>query len=130
MMTEVENAILELKEHFKNNVFIVTEDNEGGALVIIEDVSFEERDHLYDQKSSWIGFRIHFQYPYSDIYPIFIRGDIKRKDNAPLGTGTSPTTFEGRPAIQLSRKSNKMCAETDTALLKVLKVMTWFLTKP
>ena len=42
----------------------------------------------------------------------------------------SPTTFEGRPAIQISRRSNHINPRTDTALIKLQKVLTWLTTRP
>ena len=35
------------------------------------------------------------------------------------------TTFEGRPAMQLSRRSNRLDPETDTEAIKLHKVLTW-----
>ena len=34
-------------------------------------------------------------------------------------------SFQGQPAIQVSRRSNRLNPETDTAALKLLKVVTW-----
>jgi hypothetical protein len=36
----------------------------------------------------------------------------------------------GRPALQLSRRSNRLNPATDTALLKLMKVRQWFSTRP
>ncbi len=74
---------------------------------------------------TWIGFLITFQYPYADVYPHFVRHDLKRADGHPLGQGLAPAQFRNQPAIQVSRKSNKLNPATDTACLKLLKVLQW-----
>jgi hypothetical protein len=77
------------------------------------------------QPETWIGFLITFQYPYADVYPHFVRHDLTRADGRPLGQALAPARFRDRPAIQISRKSNKLNPATDTACLKLLKVLQW-----
>ena len=74
-------------------------------------------------------FAIGFQYPYADIYPLFVRPDLVRTDDQPHGEGISLTSFEGEPALQLSRRSNHLNPEIDTAALKVTKVIEWLRTR-
>lgn len=126
---QVETAIDELRRNFPNSEFVVNEDSEGGAVVFIENVALDAKSHPYEQSSTWVGFRIHFQYPVSDIYPIFVRGDLTRKDKGGLGEATARTAFEGRQAIQLSRRSNRRDPNVDTATLKVKKVLQWLQQK-
>ncbi|NRQ30620.1 hypothetical protein HII36_02025 [Nonomuraea sp. NN258] len=106
----------------------VREDNEGGAFVIVESITLG--GDLYQQTESWIGFRITFQYPYADVYPHYVRGDLARCDGSPLGEAMSVSSFEGRPAIQISRRSNRLNPVTDTAVIKLVKVIEWLLTRP
>lgn len=129
MVPAVELAIKELRTCFDGCEFKITPDAEGGALVFIEDVPFGD-EHPYNHSGSWFGFRLNFQIPYADVYPIYVRGDLSRKDGKPLGEATSPTPFEGRSAIQLSRRSNKRHADFDTSALKIQKVLRWLLTRP
>src|SRR5262249_23637850 len=105
----------------------VREDGEGGAFVIIEGV---DPGPLYQQTETWIGFRITFQYPYADVYPHFVRGDLSRRDGRPLGEGTGSAAFEGRPAIQLSPRANHLTPATDTGVIKLLKVLQWLRAHP
>ena len=79
----------------------------------------------YAQAQVWIGFQITFQYPYADVYPHFTNPDLARSDGAGLGGGFGTATFRGQPAIQISRRSNRLNPETDTAALKLLKVIQW-----
>lgn len=128
MVPAVEQAIKELRICFEGCEFQLTPDAEGGALVFIEDVPFGDR-HPYNQASSWFGFRLNFQIPYADVYPVYVRGDLSRKDEKPLGEATSPASFEGRSAIQLSRRSNKRHADFDTPAMKIQKVLQWLVTR-
>jgi len=119
---EVAEAVEEVRATFDQMKVEVREDGEGGAFVFVEPVDPGEQ---YEQRATWIGFRITFQYPNADVYPHFVRGDLSRRDGRALGDGTSVTTFEGRPAVQLSRRSNHLNPESDTAVLKLLKVLQW-----
>jgi hypothetical protein len=122
---EVAAAVDEIKAAFPNATVEVKE--EGDAVVVLLDPI--DPGEPYAQRESWIGFRITFQYPYSDVYPHFVRGDLSRVDGAGLGEGTAVTTFENRPAVQLSRKSNRLDPTTDTALIKLHKVLAWLQTR-
>ena len=121
MTPEVAAAIDEIKAAFPNATVEVKE--EGNAAVVLLD-SIDPGEQ-YKQRESWIGFRITFQYPYSDVYPHFVRGDLSRVDGAGLGEGMSVTTFADRSAVQISRRSNKLDPSRDTALIKLHKVLAW-----
>jgi hypothetical protein len=82
----------------------------------------------YEQANTWVGFQI--THTYADVYPHFIRHDIGRCDGKPLGAGTSMANFRGQPAIQISRRSNRLDPATDTALSKLLKVLQWLKSRP
>ena len=122
MIPEVQAAIDEIRAEFVGAAVTVDETGDGGAHVLIEDIPLSG---IYTQDSTWLGFTITFQYPLADVYPHFVRGDLTRIDGAALGEATSPTGWRDKPAIQLSRRSNRLNPATDTALLKALKVMTW-----
>jgi hypothetical protein len=118
---EVAAAIDEIKAAFPNATVEVKEEGDA-AVVLLDPIDPGEQ---YKQRESWIGFRITFQYPYSDVYPHFVRGDLSRVDGAGLGEGMSVTTFEDRSAVQISRRSNKLDPSRDTALIKLHKVLAW-----
>lgn len=124
---EILRALAAIKTNFPECTQVVREDGEGGAYVILEDVPLGSP---YSQSTTWVGFRITFQYPYSDVYPHFVRGDLSRADGKGLGEATSASTFENRAAIQVSRRSNKLNPAVDTALLKLLKVLQWLKSRP
>ena len=113
MTPEVAQAIGEIRDAF------------SGAEVDLSDDA-----EIYCQSETWIGFHITHTYPYADVYPHFVRTDLSRRDGRPLGNGTSLTTFQGRSAIQLSRRSNRHNPATDTAVLKLQKVLRWLNSRP
>jgi hypothetical protein len=122
---EVEQGLAELRAAFPGLVALV-EDGVGGALVTVDGVALGAP---YAQDSTWVGFHITHLYPQADVYPHHVRPDLSRVDGQALGVGTSASSFQNRPSIQLSRRSNRRDAATDTALLKLDRVMQWLLAK-
>ena len=123
MKAEVEKAIEQIRASFPGKQLTAREDGEGGAYVIVDDI---ELGPPYSQDLTWVGARITFQYPYADVYPVFVRGDLARKDGQALGEATAVgQTFEGRSAVQISRKSNRLNPGRDTAAMKLQKVLAW-----
>lgn len=122
MKPEVAAAVSEIAAAFPTADVRTEEDGDGGAFVIIEPVPLSA---TYQQDETWIGFRIFYHYPDADVYPHFVREDLCRVDGKPLTAGMSQGEFRGRPAIQLSRRSNRWDRSRDTALLKLQKVLTW-----
>lgn len=121
MRMEVSAAIEELKRQFSEASATVREDDQGGAYLVIEPVKLGPK---YQPQVTWIGFQIPAQYPYADIYPVFIRGDILRADGAAIGGPVTPGHhFEGRPATQISRRSAAAQNGSQTATAKILKVL-------
>lgn len=120
----VNHAIKEIEDVFPSCK--ARPDGDGGAYVIVEDVPLSD---IYNQDSTWIGFHIVRSYPYAPIYPHYARNDLSRKDNQPLGPSAHPSQpFEERQAILISRRSRSHNPATDTALLKLQKVIEWLNT--
>ena len=118
---EVGEAIEELKRAFPGSELTVSEDGQGGARVMVESVALGAR---YEPQQSWLGGHIHAQYPYADIYPVFMDATVRRRDGkafeAPITNGHN---FCGRPAIQISRRNNRMQNSGQTAVAKFLKIL-------
>ncbi len=127
LTAEVAEGIEQIRKQYPDSTVTVTEDGQGGAYVLVDDVELGAR---YVPPRSWIGFQITFQYPYSDVYPHFIAGEVARADGAPLGEAMTPAAWRGRPAVQISRRSNRLNPATDTAALKLLKVLEWIRSRP
>ena len=85
---EVGKAIEELKQAFPSSKLAVSEDGDGGAHVVIDSVCIGQR---YTPDHSWLGGHITAQYPYADIYPVFMDASIRRLDGksfeAPITEG-------------------------------------------
>lgn len=124
----VEQAIAEIKLTFAPCAVLVEEDGQGGAYVIVESVQL---GGPYVQKETWFGFHITAQFPYADIYPVFVRSDLARADGRVLGDGISPNhNFRTRAGVQVSRRSNGRDPLVETASAKVLKVRRFLETRP
>ena len=118
----VAKAANEIRCTFEGCDVGVEADGSGGAVVVVRGVPMESP---YVQAEVWFGFHLTFQYPHADVYPHFTNADLARLDGCGLGSGFGTASFRGEPAIQISRRSNKLNPETDTAALKLLKVLAW-----
>ena len=118
----VVKSIEEIRCTFEGCDVEVEPDGSGGAVVVVRGVPM---GCPYAQVEVWLGFQITFQYPYADVYPHFTIPDLARSDGGGLGGGFGTASFRGQSAIQISRRSNRLNPETDTAALKLLKVVTW-----
>lgn len=129
LAASVATAIDELVVAYPSATVTHIEDGQGGAFVVVDAVPLGES---YVQETTWVGFHIPFNYPFPDVYPHFVRGDLARRDGQALGAGTSGGSFAGRPgevAIQLSRSSSRRDATVDTAALKLDRVLVWLRTR-
>jgi hypothetical protein len=123
MTPEVTDAIQEIQGAFPGCRVDVADDGAGGAFVTVHDIPLDEGP--FAQAGIWVGFQITHTYPYCDVYPHFVCADLSRRNGAALGEGMSVGTFRGQPAIQISRRSGRHNPATDTAALKLLKVLRW-----
>lgn len=136
MTPAVRQSIDEIAKQFRGRKVIEAEDKHGGACVIVEG---EPLGPPFRQDDTWIAFHVTHNAPYADVYPHFVRADLTRRDGAPLGEGMTtghsfpqpdvllePSKMPARPAIQVSRRSNRRdAAGLETPLIKLLKVLTW-----
>ena len=120
-------AVAEILGGMPDVSWTVSDDGTGGAVLVGAGVPL---GGPWEQADTWIGFRIPFTYPYADVYPHFVRGDLRRRDGGALGEATSLTTFEGMPAVQLSRRSPRRVPGVETALIKLIKVLAWLRDRP
>lgn len=120
----VQRAVDGICRTFDGHSVAIKADGSGGAYVVVADLALSER---YVQGTTWLGFQVSYLYPAADVYPHYVRPDLARRDTAPLGLGFSPVIwgYDGAPAIQVSRRSNKWDANVDTAALKAVKVLAW-----
>lgn len=131
MNAAVQQAIEEIRSAFPGHNVDVEPDAEGGAYVKAHDLFVGEQ---YEPATSWIAFRITFQSPFADVYPHFCIPTLRRKDGTGLGNGfnlnnTWQTPKGSEPAILMSRRSNRLNPQSDTAALKLAKVLDWMRTR-
>ena len=128
MKVEVSKAIEELKRQFGPSTIEVKEDGQGGARVVMHGIAISPR---FQPASTWLGFHIPAQYPYADIYPVFIGGEVRRVDGVAFTAPVTPGhAFESRPAIQVSRRNSTAQNGLQTATAKVLKVLDFLARMP
>ena len=134
MKAEVGEALAELVSGFPGHSVRHREDAEGGAYVVVEGLFIGEN---FSPSVTWVGFHITWAYPDADVYPLFIEaavqysGQRQRPNKHPEGDLPSAVSRGGHmpgfdlPAVQVSRRSNRRDAETDSALQKVLRVLAF-----
>ena len=131
MKQAVAQAIAELRAAYPKAKVTPVEDGSGGAYVTVSSVPLGP---VYEQDETWIGFHVTYSYPHADVYPHFVRPDLRRIDGAPLGDAGNPGStgvptgvhhFQDRPAIMLSRRSKDCNPSGQTALQKLQKVLQW-----
>lgn len=123
MTSDVEAAIQELQHAFPGHKVEVVAEPQGGAQVIVHDLPIGNQ---YVPSTTWVGFNLTFQYPRGDVYPHYIDSGVRRVD----GQGHVPPfhvnyTFLNRPAIMVSRRTPGWNSATDSAALKLAKVLQW-----
>lgn len=127
MKPGVQQAIDEILSAFPGVSLDIEPDAEGG--VFITGNAFD-LGQLYEPKCSWCGFCITFQHPFADVYPHYFHPSLQRKDGKPLGEGFHQNHEWQHPArneaaTMVSRRSNRRDPATETAAVKLAKVLDW-----
>lgn len=122
----VAHALAELERSFPDHVIQRRPDGQGGAWVVVEDLPLGP---AFAPDVTWIGFAISALYPRADVYPHYACPELAYSDGRPLTTPLNPAQimpgFE-RPAVMISRRSNRWDPVRDTAALKLHRVLRWF----
>jgi hypothetical protein len=124
LLPAVTTAVGAVRDHFTGKPVTVVPDGAGGAFVTVDDI---EVGATFTPSTTWIGFQISAAYPSADVYPHYT-GVLVRADGQPHGPAVQQMTWQGRPAMQLSRRSNHWKAGLDNVALKAEKVITWLRT--
>lgn len=138
MKPGVEKAVEELIDGAPGTVQF-KEDGDGGAFVLVETIDIGDQ---FAPRVTWVGFHITWPYPDADVYPHFIDAGVRyvgscsapnQHPEGDLPAAMSRGNFEAPgfklPAIQVSRRSNRRNAETDTALEKLLRIIEFLRTR-
>jgi hypothetical protein len=129
MKPEVAKAVEELRRQYPGSTVSMTEDAAGLVKVIIDPLDLGDR---FTPTRTWFGFAIPQQYPYADIYPLFMGADVRRSNGAQFVAPINPgQQFEGRPATMISRKNGAATTTgRQTAVAKLLKVVNYLQQLP
>jgi hypothetical protein len=107
-------------------------DADGGACVLVDGIDIGS---AFSPSVTWIAFPITWAYPDTDCYPHFIDPGIKYVGSGPAPNqhpdGNLPKSITRGATVpgfncaasQVSRKANRRNADTDTALLKLMRVI-------
>ncbi len=126
MTPGVEKAIEQLRHTFPNSEIVVQPDSNGGAYVFVNPVDVGLR---LTPNTTWMGAHLPPQLPYADVYPLFIGNEVTRVDRQAFVAPISLVNFQGRAALQISRRSNRHDPERQSAASKFLKVLHWLETE-
>jgi hypothetical protein len=128
LKSDIARAIEEIRAAYPGHAVSFKEDGEGGAFVEVADLPLGEQ---YEPNTSWVRFRITFQYPMTDVYPHFVVDGLRRKDGKPLGESFQLNNQGWQPpsgtitTTMVSRRSNRRDPATETAAIKLEKVLAW-----
>jgi hypothetical protein len=125
LTSAVAGSIGAVRGHFTGKPVEVIPDGAGGAFVIVSDIEVGAR---YAPAVTWLGFQVNAAYPASDVYPHYT-GRLARTDGRAHGQAIQQVTWQGRDALQLSRRSSRWNPAVDTAALKAEKVIRWLATQ-
>ena len=103
LKSAVDSALEQLRTAYGEDRVLAVGDGQGGAWVELADV---ELSGTYVQSTTFVVFLLPFNLPGADIYPMFVRDDLTRRDDAPLGDGLQRTTLSW-PANRRSARSSR-----------------------
>ncbi|MGV4982924.1 hypothetical protein ACVB8X_16325 [Streptomyces sp. NRAIS4] len=121
LVPAIAEAVEAVRSHFVGHPVAVRTDGAGGVVVIIEDVPVGS---AYVPSVTWLGFQISAAYPDADVYPHYT-GVLTRADGQPHGPAMQQVQWQDRPAMQISRRSNRRDAAVDNAALKAERIRRW-----
>jgi len=131
LKSAVEQGIADIKRVYGTKSVRVVADGQGGAWVEIGSVRLSK---AYTMSSSFLICLLPFSLPGADVYPVFLRHDLARRDKGPLGEGFQVTQLQWpgepapRPVVQVSRRTRNNFA-IQTPLQKIEKVLEWVRTR-
>jgi hypothetical protein len=138
MKPAVEQAIAEIQDAGVGTDVESVPAADGGAYVRVTGIAIGS---AFSPSVTWISFQITWSYPDADCYPHFMDAAVTYVGDGPAPNehpeGNLPTSMTRgalapgfqQAAIQVSRRSNRRDAETDSALQKLLRVIDFVRTR-
>jgi hypothetical protein len=122
MTPSVVATVEDLKKAFLNaTVTVLAEDGNGGAYVLVDGVELGPK---FNTSQTWFGGQLPASLPYADVYPLFMGPGVTRADGVALTGPLSNMNWQGRQAIQISRRNNRMTG-AQPAVAKFVKVIDY-----
>jgi hypothetical protein len=124
----VQTAAAAVTARYGDDRVRVVPDHQGGAWVEIADAEIGDP---YDQGTSFLICLLPFNLPNADVYPLFLRHDLSRRDQGALGEGFAiaalswPGDAQPRAVVQVSRRTRANAFTLQTPLQKIEKVLEW-----
>lgn len=121
MTPSVAAAVEGLKKAFPNTVVtVLAEDGHGGVFARLEEVDLGP---AFTPSKTWVGAHLPSNLPYADVYPVFMVPGLARTDGQPLSGPFAPVEWQNHSATQVSRRSNRMSGGSQSASVKLFKVI-------
>lgn len=118
----ITEAIQEIEATFPDSDVTVKEDG-AGVWVTVDPVDLGPK---WTPASTTLTFHLANTYPYAEVYPHFLGADVVRTEGGGHVQAVTPNaSWDEKPAVQVSRRSNKWDASRDTAAIKALRVLDW-----
>lgn len=127
----VQRVVEILQREFAGSSVTFTDDGSGtgSGWVVIDPVVIGDR---YTKNQTWMGAHLNSLLPFADIYPLYIGSDIQQASGAGhLPAITAGHIFQGRPALQVSKRTNHNLVPTvEAAAMKFIKVLHYIKEGP
>jgi hypothetical protein len=124
----VASGLIGVSEAFGSERVRAVPDGQGGAWI---EISAVDLGGQYAQDASFAICLLPFTLPAADVYPLFLRADLSRRDGSPLGEGFTPTAVvwpgdpTARSVMQVSRRTRRNEFTLQTPVQKIQKVLDW-----
>ena len=120
---EVLAAVREIAATISEHVVFAWCDGEGGVFVVVDDI---ELGAQWTPSTTWLGCRILNAYPEADVYPLFVRSDLKRSDGVPLAAPFHlRSQFADQAAVMVSRTTPRRTAATASAAVRIINTINF-----
>lgn len=115
-------AVSQVRAAFADSPVHAWPGTDGSAVVVIENIALGAR---WMQDTTWLAFQISYLHPEADCYPHWVRPDLARANGGALvpPLHNQNQSFDGRPAVMISRRSPRRNPAIDTPARKAQSVV-------
>lgn len=125
MTNDIESAVELLRKYFGSDN-VSTEEADAGVIATIDGIRPGDQ---FAAESYSISFLLPDSYPWADIYPQYVMPRLERKDGGSLPADIQQVDWNGVPASQLSRRSQRAGESASiSAVNKINRVLSWLRT--